>query len=395
MTAHYDLIILGGGCAGLSLALRLAELGSRCPRTLIIEQRAVYTNDRTWCFWGDTRTPMQHLAKKKWQQISLRAGAGQTTLQCAATPYHMIPAAAFYAEAIAVIEQTSAITLVMKTALTSPPRRVGSKWQLSSWRGVCETGMVVDTRPGPLPKAGAATLWQSFYGHEIVCDSDCFDPACVELMDFDQSDPSRILFTYVLPFSERHALVEVTQFGPVPLPPEALKAVLEAAIAKRLKGAAFHCGRSEHGVLPMGNRPGRTPEIKKDPSYVHAGLMQGGARPATGYAFQRLQQWAASCAGQIGKGQLPLAHRPDPLVLRAMDHLFLSVLRSYPALAPQLFLRLFSRVDSASLIRFLNERATIADYAAIVAALPAAPFLRQIPAALRRVTKHYLSTLAP
>jgi lycopene beta-cyclase len=198
-----------------------------------------------------------------------------------------------------------------------------------------------------------------------------------------------------LPLSERHALVEVTQFDPVPLPPETLKAALEAAIAKRLQDKSFDILRSEHGILPMGSRPGRTQEIAKDPSYVHAGLMRGGARPATGYAFQRLQQWAASCAGQIGKGQLPLGHRPDPLVLRAMDHLFLSVLRSHPALAPQLFLRLFSQVDSASLIRFLSERATIADYAAIVAALPAAPFLRQIPAALRRITKHYLSALAP
>ena len=46
-----DLIILGGGCAGLSLALNLAKQGSVCPNTLILEKREAYSNDRTWGFW--------------------------------------------------------------------------------------------------------------------------------------------------------------------------------------------------------------------------------------------------------------------------------------------------------------------------------------------------------
>ncbi len=51
MHSHVDLLILGGGCAGLSLASRLAEFGKDAPKVLIIEQRESYTNDRTWCFW--------------------------------------------------------------------------------------------------------------------------------------------------------------------------------------------------------------------------------------------------------------------------------------------------------------------------------------------------------
>ena len=396
MSTQFDLVILGGGCAGLSLAIRLAELGNRCPRTLIIEQRTVYANDRTWCFWGDTNTPMQHLAKKKWQHVALQTPAAQVIMQCDATPYHMIPAAAFYNEAMATIERTSAIELVMGTSLSIPPRRVGGKWQLNASRGLCEADMVVDTRPGPGPKAGGATMWQSFYGHEIVCDHACFDPTYVGLMDFDTTDPARIFFTYTLPLSDRHALVEVTQFGPVPLPPEALETALRADIAKRVNGAAFRIERSEHGILPMGNHHKRhncSSDIQSDPSYVYAGLMQGGARPATGYAFQRIQQWATTCADQLGRGQLPLSHRADPILLRAMDHLFLSVLRSHPSLAPALFLRLFDKVNNASLIRFLNDCATMSDYAAIIAALPAAPFLRQIPATLKRITLRYLKEL--
>jgi len=51
MTNHHDLIIIGGGCAGLSLAARLSRYGGDAPRTLVVDSRTSYTNDRTWCFW--------------------------------------------------------------------------------------------------------------------------------------------------------------------------------------------------------------------------------------------------------------------------------------------------------------------------------------------------------
>lgn len=61
-----------------------------------------------------------------------------------------------------------------------------------------------------------------------------------------------------------------------------------------------------------------------------------------------------------------------------MDDLFLRVLRARPELAPDLFLTLFTRVDPVCIARFMSDRAHPADYAAIVGALPPAPFLREL-----------------
>ena len=59
-----------------------------------------------------------------------------------------------------------------------------------------------------------------------------------------------------------------------------------------------------------------------------------------------------------------------------MDAIFLNVLRHYPELGPELFMRLFSKVDSAKLIRFLSDRGLVSDYLAVILALPSGLFLK-------------------
>ena len=48
----YDYIILGRGCAGLSLIMHIlssSHLSNK--RILLIEKEVKNKNDRTWCFW--------------------------------------------------------------------------------------------------------------------------------------------------------------------------------------------------------------------------------------------------------------------------------------------------------------------------------------------------------
>ena len=51
----FDFIIIGGGCAGLSLAYELEINNKLKNKTLaIIEPRAEYKKDKTWSFWKVT-----------------------------------------------------------------------------------------------------------------------------------------------------------------------------------------------------------------------------------------------------------------------------------------------------------------------------------------------------
>ena len=379
MKEDADLIILGGGCAGLSLAMRLAKLGKNAPKTIILESRTEYIHDRTWCFWGHPEAEMQDLVSHRWNEFSISTATDRIVRHCPASPYQMIPSGAFYSAAQETIARASGIELLLGDKVTTEPSKSGGLWSLKGEKGGYSAKWIVDTRPVRAHAPMQPLLWQSFLGREIETEVDCFDPGCAELMNFTLCTPSKILFLYLLPFARNRALVEATVFDPNPLNPQELESPLQSLLEKRMGGVLFSVQRSEHGILPMGHLPAIP---RGDAGSVRAGLTAGGARPSTGYAFQRIQRWARECAAAMGRGGAPLGHEADPIIPRAMDLLFLRVLHARPELAPELFLSLFRKVDPERIARFMSDRGRLSDYAAVIAALPSAPFLRELSVVL-------------
>jgi lycopene beta-cyclase len=376
MVDQSDLIILGGGCAGLSLGMNLANYGEACPRTIILEGRHHYTNDRTWCFWGGFESDSEKLASHRWESFSITTGKDRVARNCEENPYLMVAAEDFYRQSQEVIAQSPRIKLMMDNTVSGEVLKKERLWHVETPTGVYAAPMIVDTRPQvALADDSQPLLWQSFLGEEMITEQDLFDPGCVELMDFSESSAGRILFLYVLPFSKRKALVEVTVFGPEPLKKEDLEDSFGLLVKKRLRGLPYSSGRREHGILPMG-APAK--KQQKEPGYIHAGLMAGAARPSSGYAFQRIWKWSKECAIALIRGCPPLSHPEDPPIIRSMDNLFLQVLCSRPELAPDLFFSLFSKAEPACVARFMTDHASFSDCIAIMASLPAAPFLSEL-----------------
>lgn len=381
MSEAFDLVILGGGCAGLSLSMALTAQDGQCPTTLVIESRTRYTNDRTWCYWGNESAHVPYPTQHHWQTMRVAHAGESVSLDCGSTPYQMVAAHDYYAAARALIDREENMTLRLGTAVVGEPSHRGGLWTIRTSAGDVTARSIVDTRPPRLPRLDGATLWQSFYGREIECSEAVFDPSSMDLMNFLPPDARHVPFVYVLPVTPTRALVEVTVFGATPLAPEALSARLDAALAERVGGAPFTTVRSEHGILPMGltGAPGSAA-----PGHVKVGVMAGGARPSTGYAFQRIQRWAGECAQALVHGGHPVGHRPDPLPLRLMDQIFLDVLRAEPQRGGAIFYSLFSRADPVRVIRFLSGHAGIADSLAVVAAMPVLPFVKAALAMPRR-----------
>jgi lycopene beta-cyclase len=370
-----DLVILGGGCAGLSLALRLAEERSPRQRVAVLESREVYCHDRSWCFWRVGPHRYEHLVKRSWSRVALRSPVRAVQVDCARTPYQLLESGAFYDHAHQAIAASATVRLQTGVMVLGPPRPVPGGWRIETSAGGLTAAQVIDTRPPSPPRRGDALLWQSFLGEELVCDRAVFDPSRVELMDFANDLTGAVAFTYVLPLASDRALVETTLFDPQPHGPADLARRQQQAVQRLCGGAASHVVRTEAGILPMG--------ITRQPTalgsgHCRAGLMSGAARPATGYAFQRIQRWADGCSTVLRRGRDPCGHAPDPLLTRFMDRLFLDVLRNHPERGPELFTRLFGHTATPSIVRFLSDRASFVDRVAVAASLPTGLFLRQL-----------------
>jgi lycopene beta-cyclase len=373
--ADFDLVVLGGGCAGLSLALRLAEQPGACKRVLVLESRAAYTNDRSWCFWRLGPHRHEALVRRSWYRVAVRSPSSVVPLACANTPYQMIEARTFYDHALANLAGSTTVGLQLGTAVLGPPRPVAGGWRVETAAGGLTATQVIDTRPPRAPQAGGAALWQSFLGQEVVCDRPVFDAGRVELMDFALDSPHAVAFTYVLPLAADRGLIETTLFDAQPRGPAELALRQQQAVQRLCGSAQTRVVRTEAGILPMGLAGAAT---TLGPGHVCAGLMSGAARPATGYAFQRIQRWADSCAVALGRGQPVCPHPPDPLLTRFMDRLFLDVLRNHPERGPELFMRLFARAGTPRVLRFLSDQTTFVDRVAVAASLPTGLFLRQL-----------------
>ncbi len=380
MRPDADLIILGGGCAGLSLGERLAETPDQSHRTIVIEARRAYVTDRSWCFWRTAPHRHDALVAKSWTRLRLQSAERTVLVDCRDAPYQMLESGSFYERAAGLIDQSTSVELQLGTTIVAEPQWSGDRWSVPTSRGILSARQIIDTRAARIPREGDAVLWQSFLGHEVVCDGNAFDDGVATLMSFAGCLDDGVLFHYVLPFSHNRALIETTVFGPRPLSAANLARYQDAALEKFCGGVSRTLVRSEGGVLPMGMT---SPPSSPGQGYARAGVMNGGARPSTGYAFQRIQRWARDSAFVIRKGGKVSGHAADPWIRRAMDLLFLRVVRNHPERAADLFLNIFGVNDPIRIIRFLTDSGSLTDCAAVIAALPTGEFLREIWSGMR------------
>jgi lycopene beta-cyclase len=377
MNKHYNLAILGGGCAGLSLAMRLAEAGLTTPSTLVLEKNANYTNDRTWCFWDEENPELKNWADHSWLNFEIKNGIKTFTKNCRNNAYLMLSAQTFYERSLAKIaENKQGVTMLTNQDILEVTKIHNQTWRIITATGIYTADKVVDTRPNKQIKDEDSLLWQSFIGFEVEASRDTFDAHTFVLMDFDTTFSEGLGFVYVIPYSANRALIEYTIFAGQSFTNNQLREYIKPALLKYLKDIEYKILRTEYGKLPMGNK-----KINKtnDPSYIYAGLYAGAARPSSGYAFQRIQRWAKNCAHALISHQLLTAPEKDPWILASMDDFFLNVLKSNPQFSIALFYNFFLRCETPTVIRFLSDHASILDYLFIIASMPKLLFLKELP----------------
>jgi len=356
-----DVAILGGGCAGLSLAVRLAQshLSVR-----VIEPRAEYVHDRAWSFWRTQPDPFEDCVRRQWTSWTVEGPQGLTTRSSAHLRYQTVESGAFYSRACESIERGKNTSLSLGTSAHDVVR-TSKGWRVDTDAGALTAATVIDTRP---PRR-IPTYGQFFLGREIKTERPVFDPDVVQLMHFRRARSAGVDFVYILPFAVDQALVEVTSFAPENPGHQVFTEWLDLEI-EALNPGKTETLRSEAGALPMeAGFADPTPE-----GIIRMGLGGGAARPSTGYAFSRNQVQADHVAAALIAGNDPNTGLDGPMT-RFMDRVFLQVLAAKPDRGPALFETLFRNAPRDRLERFLSGSTRTIDRVSVMASLPPLPFL--------------------
>ena len=351
---EFDYVIIGGGCAGLSLAYELEIHEKLKDKTLaIIEPRDEYKKDKTWSFWGVTSHNFDDCVKKKWENFSINIPDKTNYLQCKNSPYQSIDSGLFYEKINNKLNENKNISFFKDISQID-----------------LKDAFVFNSVPSI--KKDHRNLWQHFCGVEIETKSNFFDDEIFNLMDFDCDLRESVHFFYTLPYSKNTALVETTWLSKMnDNSQKDYDKQIKDYIENHLNLKDYKIIYREEGAIPL-----FYPIDKHEKNKINIGTAGGMTRLSTGYTFLNIQEhskYIAENIDNISKAKLfKIKKKYDFL-----DNIFLKVLRNNSSDMGEIFFKMFNSSPKTA-INFLSNKSNFFEDLEIILKMPKWKFLKEL-----------------
>ena len=351
---EFDYIIIGGGCAGLSLAYELEINDQLKDKTLeLIEPRKKYERDKTWSFWKVFNHNFEDCVIKSWNNFTINISEKFHELNNKEFPYQSIDSGKFY-------------TKINSKLSENPNINFFENINEISTENALVFNSVFD---GELDKSN---LWQHFQGIEIETSRDIFDDEIINLMDFNCDQRKDIHFFYTLPFSKNKALVETTWISS--LEDQSLMDYdlqLENYIKNNLGIKDYKINFTEKGAIPLFH-----PILKTNKNVINIGSAGGMTRLSTGYTFLNIQEHSKYLCDNIDNIKNNKIFNLGKKY-NFLDKIFLKVVKNHPEKMPEIFYRMFNN-SSNKIIKFLSNKSNFFDDLSIILKMPKIIFLKAL-----------------
>jgi len=369
----YHYIIAGAGAAGLSLAVHMIHSGQfRDKRILIIDKEDKKKNDRTWCFWEKTPGLFDTVVYKKWSSAWFYGNDFSRLLELTPFEYKLIRGIDFYEYALGLIRKQSNFEIRMGTIVETGTGE-GKAWVTMDDEKI-EAEYLFNSIlfEKPILKKRDSYLLQHFKGWVIETAVPAFNPSQAILMDFRVKQENGTTFVYVMPFSERKALVEYTLFSEKLLGSSGYEEGLKTYLREQLEIETYKVVEEEFGVIPMTNY--RFPEKKGNIIYI--GTAGGQTKASSGYTFRFIQKHSAAIVDALLTTGKPFTVTPGGTKrFRFYDSVLLHILQHNKLPGQRIFTRLFKKNKPAQVLKFLDNETTLKEELKIISSLPTWPFL--------------------
>ena len=351
---EFDYVIIGGGCAGLSLAYELEINGRLKDKTLaIIETRKEYKRDKTWSFWKVFNHNFDDCVIKSWNNFTINTSESSHELSNKKYPYQSIDSGKFYKKISSKLNTNSNVSFHKNlNEINSENSKI--------FNSVFEK------------KLDKSELWQHFQGVEIETPKNIFDEEIINLMDFNCDQRNNVHFFYTLPFSKNKALVETTWLSD--LEDQSLMDYdlqIENYIKNNLGIKNYKINFTEKGAIPLFYA-----SLGSDNKVINIGSAGGMTRLSTGYTFLNIQEHSRYIVKNIDKiDEVKVFNLGKKY--QFLDKVFLKVLEKHPEKMPKIFFNMF-KTSSNTIIKFLSNKSNLIEDINIISKMPKLIFLKSL-----------------
>ena len=351
---EFDYIIIGGGCAGLSLAYELEIHEKLKDKTLaIIEPRKEYKRDKTWSFWKVAPHNFDDCVKKNWENFSINIPGKTNYLECKNFPYQSIDSGLFYEKIKNKLKKNENIFFFKNIEEINK-----------------QNSLVFNSVPNI--KKNHLNLWQHFCGVEIKTDNDIFDEKIFNLMDFDCEQRESVHFFYTLPYTKNRALVETTWLSKMnDNSQKDYENQINNYIKNNLRIKNYEITYKEEGAIPL-----FYPLNKNEKNKINIGTAGGMTRLSTGYTFLNIQEHSKYIRENIDNISNAKKFEIDRKY-QFLDEIFLRVLEKNPEKMSDVFFRMF-KTSPKTVIKFLSNKSNFLEDLSVIFKMPKLIFIKAL-----------------
>lgn len=384
MNQIFDYIIIGGGCAGLSLAYRMStDNFFQSKSILLIEPDDKNQNDRTWSYWSKEKKFYNDWAIKSWDQLEFKSTKKESLLGIHPYKYFTIRGIDFYLHTLAQINPCQQITQLKNNVKSITHHDHGVELLLADGTQV-NGGYCFDSRmKSDLDFKNSNYVWQHFKGWVVESQADYFDDSKAVFMDFSINQEQDTRFFYVLPFSKKKALIQIAIFSNKIVSSSDYDLLIKTYIHKDHPNLKYDIIEEEYDKIPMTDY--HFPDTAGK-NHMFIGTASGMVKASSGFAFKRIQDQADGIIKMLKQEQDPIKITQEITrkKYRILDGTLLNVILTKRLSGKEVFSKLLEKNKGKAVFDFLDQKSSMWQEIKIMCSLPTLPFLKSFIKVLRK-----------
>ncbi len=338
----FDVIIAGGGIAGLTLAHFLTVQASTKKLKILVIDQGIEIEFATVSFWAKT-VPIEHMPLLgTWHQFEVVFPKFKRILPLHEYAFYSFDRAD-YLDFLKKALIKNKITFRNESITSMNTLKHGVEVRTKSRKSFIADWVFDSTQVG---EGKVKTVPVQGWTWEIETTKPVFSPKTMTLFDFEATKlPDS--FLYILPLNARKAIIEFSSFAAAPS-----IGACESWLTNRLKSVDYKMVR----LHQKGTSTYRISTTQKDSRIIPIGLKAGIMSPSSGFAYMNI---ARHCQYLVKNFPQQVGHGQGKWYRALLDRVFQVVFSRFPNLGISLLPLLFVRSRGDDVLTYLEGKQSL------------------------------------